>query len=432
MKFRALLLAVAICADVGAPRLQAQTVEASKPFRTLTLEQAVTEAIQNNLGLLAERAELSIAEAGMLTARLRPNPVLSGGANSLDWLGTGFNDINNAGPPEYSVRVDMPFERGGKRELRMNFADQTRKSAEAAFADAVRKLKLDVLLASIDVLEAKSKLHLAQENLQTLEKLVQLNQQRLSSGAIPPLELTRSRVAMLQYRGNVKSAQLALAEARLKLLPLLGKKPGEDAIDVDDRLGVPPAENTPDLAELQSVAKSTRPDLAAKRTDVARSQADLRLQLAEGKVDYTFGAEYRRQQGVNGKGNLLGLFFSVPLPVFNRNQGEIARATGDEQKADRTLAALETQVAGEVASAYEEFESSRQLLIEIERDLLKPTSDARDGTTYVYQAGATSLLEVLDAQRAFNDTMDTYYSAQATYRRAQVKLALAIGKDVVP
>jgi cobalt-zinc-cadmium efflux system outer membrane protein len=437
MKFRGLLLvaALSVCASPAVPGVQtieAQTVEDQKPFRTLTFEQVVSEAIQNNLELLAERAELSVAEAGMITARLRPNPVLSGGANSLDWLGTGFNDINNAGPPEYSMRVDMPFERAHKRELRVDFASQTRRSAEAQFADAVRKLKLEVLLACIDILEAKSKLQLAEDNLQTLEKLVQLNQQRLTSGAIPPLELTRSRVAMLQYRGNVKSAQLGVAEARLKLLPLLGKKPGEDAIDVSDPLGVPPASAAADLPTLQSVARTTRPDLEAKRTDVARSQADLRLELAEGKVDYTLGAEYRRQQGTNGKGNMLGLFFSVPLPVFNRNQGEIARAGSEKEKADRTLAALETQVAGEVASAYEEFESSRQLLIEIERDLLQPTNEARAGTTYVYQAGATSLLDVLDAQRAFNDTMETYYSAQATYRRAQVKLALAVGKDVLP
>ncbi len=426
-----LVAAMTVCAVV--PGLDAQNAQKTqKIFRTLTLDQAVNEAVENNLALLAERTELTVAEAGMITAKLRPNPVLSGGANSLDWLGTGFNDVNNAGPPEYSLRVDMPFERGRKRELRIDFADRTRRSAEAQFADAVRKLKLEVLLASIDILEAKSKLALAKDNLQTLDKLVQLNEQRLTSGAIPPLELTRSRVAMLQYRGNVKSAELALAEARLKLLPLLGKKPGEDAVDIEDRLGVPPLTDAPDLTALQTVARTTRPDLEAKRTDVARSQADLRLQLAEGKVDYTFGAEYRRQQGNAGKGNMLGLFFSVPLPVFNRNQGEIARAEGEEHKADRVLAALETEVAGEVAAAYEEFEPTRQLLIEIERDLLKPTNEARAGTTYVYEAGATSLLEVLDAQRAFNETMETYYSAQATYRRAQARLALAVGQDVLP
>jgi cobalt-zinc-cadmium efflux system outer membrane protein len=292
--------------------------------------------------------------------------------------------------------------------------------------------RLDVSLACIDVLEAKAKLQLAEDNLQTLERLVQLNERRLTSGAIPQLEVTRSRVAMLQYRGSVKSAQLALTEARLKLLPLLGRKPDEGPIDIADRLGVPPTPTSPDLARLQQVARTNRPDLQASVGDQARTQADLRLQVAMGKVDYTVGAEYRRQQGLNGKGNLLGLFVSVPIPLFNQNQGEIARAGAAAEKARLTSAALETGIAGEVAAAYQEFESSRQLLTEIERDLLQPTADARAGTTYVYQAGATSLVDVLDAQRAFNDTMDTYHSAQATYRRARARLALVVGQDVAP
>jgi cobalt-zinc-cadmium efflux system outer membrane protein len=144
------------------------------------------------------------------------------------------------------------------------------------------------------------------------------------------------------------------------------------------------------------------------------------------------GTEYRREQGVNGRGNMLGLFLSVPLPLFNRNQGEIARAEAEQNKARRSVAAGETSVAGEVATAYQEFESARQLLADIERDLLGPTMEARAGVTYVYQAGATSLLDVLDAQRAFNDTMDTYYSAQAAYRRAQARLSLAVNKDELP
>jgi cobalt-zinc-cadmium efflux system outer membrane protein len=135
---------------------------------------------------------------------------------------------------------------------------------------------------------------------------------------------------------------------------------------------------------------------------------------------------------VIGRGNLLGLFVSVPLPIFNRNQGEIARASAETGKAALTLTALETDVAGEVASALTDFESARAQLIEIERDLLQPTADARSGTTYMYQAGATSLLDVLDAQRAYNDTMDTYYSAQAAYRRAQVRLALVVGRESLP
>jgi len=119
----------------------------------------------------------------------------------------------------------------------------------------------------------------------------------------------------------------------------------------------------------------------------------------------------------------------VPLPIFNRNQGEIARAEAEHEKAGRSVAAVETSVASEVASAYEEFETARQLLGDIERELLKPAADARAGTAYVYQAGATSLLDVLDAQRAFNETMDAYYSAQAAYRRAEARLTLVAGVD---
>ena len=158
-------------------------------------------------------------------------------------------------------------------------------------------------------------------------------------------------------------------------------------------------------------------------------QADLSLSWHR-VVDYTIGAEYRRQQGVNGTGSLAGLFFSVPLPIFNRNQGEIARAGAEHQKAALTASSLDASVAAEVASAYQEFESARQLLADVERDLLQPASDARAGTIYVYQAGATSLLDVLDAQRAYNDTMDTYYSAQAAYRRAEARLGLVTGVDL--
>ena len=326
----------------------------------------------------------------------------------------------------------MPLERSQKRELRTAVADQARQVAEAQFAESVRRLRIDVTLAAVDVLEARAKLALANDNLQALDRLLQLNERRFASGAIPQLELSRSRVAALQYRGSVRTAELALAQARLKLLPLLGRRPGDEPVDIDDDLRLAPSTTEPDPAVLQGTARTDRPDLIAARREQAHTQADLKLQVAEAKVDYTVGAEYRRQQGVNGRGNLLGLFVSVPLPIFNRNQGEIARASAETGKAALTLTALETDVAGEVASALTDFESARAQLIEIERDLLQPTADARSGTTYMYQAGATSLLDVLDAQRAYNDTMDTYYSAQAAYRRAQVRLALVVGRESLP
>jgi len=153
--------------------------------------------------------------------------------------------------------------------------------------------------------------------------------------------------------------------------------------------------------------------------------------LAQGKVDYTWGAEYRRQQGINGKGNSLGFFFSVPLPFYNRNQGEIARVRAEQEQLLRQMQALRSQVQTEVKAAYEEFRSARELVESIERDLIKPAEQARDTSAYVYRSGASSLIDFLDAQRAFNETMQSYQEAQASYRRAVTQLNATISKEVL-
>jgi len=398
----------------------------------VTIEQAVAEAIENNPGLVAERLGLSVAGTAMITAGLRPNPVVSYSNGYLDWLGTRANPDNNAAPTETALRVDLPLERGHKRELRLDTSSFARKIAEAKLDDSIRRLRLDVTVACIDVMESKAKLALANDNLRSLEGIVQLNQARLDGGAIAPVELTRSRVAMLQFRANVKTAELTLATARTKLQTLLGRTAGAGLVDVAGEMKAPVRPQAPDLQQIQTAAVGARPDLLAARMEQARSQSELRLQIAQGKIDYTVGMEYRRQQGVNGRGNSLGLFFSAPLPVFSRNQGEIARVRSEQEQIRKSLNAFESQIAGEVSTAYQEFETARQLVTEIERDLLTPSEEARTTTAYVYQAGASSLTDVLDAQRAFNETMSAYYDAQADYRRAATRLASVAGQEVIP
>jgi cobalt-zinc-cadmium efflux system outer membrane protein len=186
------------------------------------------------------------------------------------------------------------------------------------------------------------------------------------------------------------------------------------------------------LARIQELALTSRPDIRAIQLDQARSQADLRLQIAQGKIDYTFGTEYHVTQGITGPVSSVGFFFSAPLPVFNRNQGEIARARAEQEQLRRSLEAQRAQVSSEVAAAWQEYETARTLVAEIERDLLSPSEEARSTTAYVYQAGASSLIEVLDAQRAYNETMSTYYDAQGDFRRASSRLAAAVGQEVNP
>ena len=400
--------------------------------QSLTIAQAVDEAVQHNLALMAERSSLSIADAQMITARLRPNPVFSFSADHLDALGTGFSAENNGGPPEIAWRVDVPLERGGKRDARIALAEAVHTIAEAQFADGVRVLRQDVTLACIDVMAAQATHTLLADNLRSYEDLVRVNRARLTAGSIAPFEATRSEVAMLQFRSTVVRAELDLAAATARLRVLLGRSQGAP-IEIADALSSDERETAGQLDEstLEEVAVRARPDLRALELNEARTVADLRLQEALGKIDYTIGAEYRRQQGVAGRSNSLGLFFSAPLPVSNRNQGEIARATAEREQADRQIAARRAQISADVRTAYHEYATTRDLVGSIERDLLKPASRARDTSAYIYRAGGATLLELLDAQRAFNDTMQSYVDAQAAFRRAASRLNAAIGSEVV-
>jgi len=156
------------------------------------------------------------------------------------------------------------------------------------------------------------------------------------------------------------------------------------------------------------------------------------LQEAIGRVDYAVGAEYRRQQGTAGRSNSLGFFFSAPLPLSNRNQGEIARAGAEREQAERQIAARKAQIAADVRGALHEYTTTRDLVAAIERDLLKPAAHARDVSAYTYKAGGATLLEFLDAQRAFNETTQSYVDAQASLRRAAARLNAAIGTEVAP
>jgi cobalt-zinc-cadmium efflux system outer membrane protein len=397
----------------------------------LSVAQAIDEALQHNLSLLAARASLTVADAQMIAAKLRPNPVFSFSADHLDWLGTGYNAENNGGPPEIAWRVDVPLERGGKRDARIALASVVRSGAEAQFADAVRTLRQDVTLACIDVMAAKASRDLLTDNLHTFEDLVRVNRARLVAGSIAASEARRSEVAMLQFRATVVRADLDLASATAKLRTLLGRPPG-DAIAIAGDLGGAGAAEHIDVSGLRRLALQSRPDLRALQLDQARSTADLRLQEAVGRVDYTVGAEYRRQQGVAGTGNSVGVFFSAPLPFSNRNQGEIARAGAELTQAERQIAAREAQITADVESAFHEFTTTHDLVASIERDLIGSATKARDTAEYTYRAGGATLLELLDAQRAFNDTMQGYVDAQASLRRAATRLNGAVGTEVVP
>lgn len=387
--------------------LAAQTPEA------LTIDQALAEALAGNLDVAAARYGVSVAEARQVTASLHPNPVLTVATTHLDLLGTGYRGDNNAGPNEFSAHTDFIFERGQKREARMELAAAERTLAQLSFDDALRRLVLDVESAFVDALAARDALALAEDNLRSLNSVVEVNRARVGSGDLAVVELNRSRVAAAQLQTAVRQAQLQRAQAKRKLQLLLGRA-GEFEISGELRRDVGPV----DVNAIRETALLQRPDLALIRQQQARNRADLRLQLAQGKVDFTIGTEYTRQDAPGGHGNSVGLTFSTPLPVFNRNQGEVARSGQEIAQAGALVKALEARIANEAAVAWEQYASSGQLVTEIEKDLLTRAREVRSTMEYSYRRGEATLVEFLDSQRAFNDTVLSYNTARADYARS--------------
>ncbi len=396
----------------------------------LTLAQVLDEALSRNLRLLAERFNVSIAEARIIQARLRPNPVLTLGGNYLDILGAGFNPNSNAaGPTEINARVDYLLERGHKRTERVAVAEASKAVAQLELLNTTRTLMLDVQGAFTDLLVAKENATLARASLEAFNQIVSVNQTRVTAGDLAKVELIRSEVAQLQFANQVRQAESRVRLARNRLQALMGRLTYDAAFDVigDLRRDLLSAGK----AELATRALAARPDLNALRRDQARSQAELRLQLAQGKVDYTVGAGVNRQFGVGGytSGNSAGIFLSVPLAINNKNQGEIERARRELEQIQARLRSLEQEIHAEVENAYEQYQTARQLLERIEADLLERAKRVREVTDFSYRRGEATFVELLDAQRTYNETMQGYNEARAEYGRTLFQIEAITGKE---
>jgi cobalt-zinc-cadmium efflux system outer membrane protein len=384
--------------------------------KVITLDEAVGEALANNLDLTAEKLNIPVAEAREITARLRPNPVLTISGQTLDVLHAHFSPNTPFGPNQLNIHTDVPIERGSKREERMELARQGRLLAELGVREVSRQVIFGVQSAFIDVLQAKNNLALAQENLTRLEDLVKINEARLRSGDAAQVEVDRSRLAAAQYRAAVQQGELQLAQAKTQLQLLMGRREPSAAFEIAGELRhdeLPLAK-----AEIERRALTRRPDYLSDQQAQARSQADLRLQIATGKVDYSVGTEFTRQSAWGIAGNSMGVYFSMPLPIFNRNQGEIARAQREITLAEARKAAHEATIRTEVERAYRQYTVARTMLDAVQTDVLNRAKSVRDTTEYSYRRGEASLIEYLDAQRAFNDAMQTFNEARTNYARS--------------
>lgn len=386
----------------------------------MTLQEALDEAVHNNLTVIAERLRIPVAQAELITAHLRPNPSVTYEVSNL----TRANPFRAGQARAQSWSANVPIEAPGKRGLRIETASFAARIAELQLADALRRLRADTASAYAAVVRAKEKLLVARENEKLFDDLVRVNNVRVKAGALAPLELNRSQTAMYLVRTQADRAEIDLATAELKLLTTLGRKARPQRVQVDG--GLPPASEFPSVEELEAVGLTHRPDYLAAQLRLQQLDSDLRLQVAEGRIDPVAGVTYQRGGDVDPTPSY-GVNISLPLPFFNRNQGEIARARAEKSQAEAEEAALKQEVLSDIRTAYLQYASARRIFDQLRAQLLPTAQQARDTAAYVYRAHGSSLLEFLDAERAYNETMDIYYDAEAASRAAQYQLEAALG-----
>ncbi|MBI4909053.1 MAG: TolC family protein [Acidobacteria bacterium] len=393
----------------------------------VTMEQAIAEGLNRNPDLVAARSGIPVAEARRITAALKPNPVLTLDADHLDVLGTRFKPENNGGPNEVSVRVDYLRERGSKRENRIALAESEKSVAELTVRETARQVIFAIQCAFVDVQQAQESLALARQNLASLNGIVEINTAKVKAGDLAVVELSRSQIAAMQLQTAMRQAELQVLQAKTRLQFLMGRQ--QSAVDFEIAGAVRGEALAFGVDELREMAEKLRPDLAALRQTQARSRSDLKLQISQRVVDYTVGTEYRRSQWPGGA-NSMGFFVSAPLAIHNRNQGEIARAEREIEQWALRIQAARAGIENEVRTAYQQHTSVRELMQQIEPSLLAKAKSVRDTTEYSYRRGEASLVEFLDAQRAYNDSVQSYNEVRANYARSLYLIDSVTGRSV--
>jgi cobalt-zinc-cadmium efflux system outer membrane protein len=310
---------------------------------------------------------------------------------------------------------------------------------EAAFRDEQRRLEFEVRQSYFGVVLAKADLEVARAALDEIDRVIGLNRARYQQGEISGGELRRIQVERLRFVDDLFAADLALRNARSSLLALLNASDLGVEFEVVETLSpaaspairpqATPGQATPlDAVSLRAQALSARPDLLAAQRDVQRADTETRLQRALRTPNITFGGGYSHLGGLN----TLAFGVTVPLPAFNRNQGGVARAEAERRQAANRTAATATTVLLDVQQAINAVDVARARVEYIEREYLTPARESRDIVLAAYRLGSEDLIDFLDAQRAFRDTLRTYNRALYEQRLSLFQLAAATGVSAQP
>jgi len=405
-----LVVIVSLVVTLGAPSL----VVGQQPLNQVTLDEALQLALKQNPTLMAQQAALFATKAGETTAALRPNP-------TMNFLAEQLQPGQSQQDAQYTVNVGQPIELGGKRQRRIDSARAATQVATYQLDDARRQVVLQVKSAFAGVLIARQQLALAEANLKTLDDTERIQGLRAEKGDISELELLRIQVQRFTFARDAADARQALAAARIALRTAAGSVNIADDFEVVGDLDF--KDVSLDRALLMQRALDNRPDLRAADADRLRARADHRLARANAWWDITPQLEYQRI----GPDNTIGVGFSFPLRIFDRNQGEIARTQAEITRVDAVREATALQVLAALDTDRQAALIQRERVISLRDVYLPKATRARDTVEYAYRRGGQSLLDFLDAQRSYRETALAHLQALGAYLGALYQLEADIG-----
>jgi cobalt-zinc-cadmium efflux system outer membrane protein len=412
---------------VGFSAIRAQ----APPNHALTWQEVREKFEKANPSLQAGQIGIDEAKAQEITAYFRPNPNFT---FSTD--GTQIAPYQGVWRPfagtQFSPNFSYLHERQRKRELRLESAQKATGIAVSGQSDLERSLLFNLRAAFVQTLQEKAVRDLARENLAYYDHVLKVNGERYKAGAISRVDLDRLELQRVQYESDLQTAEVNLRTAKIQLLTLLNDRTPVEQFDVAGPFGFS-AQITP-LDEVRQTALDTRPDLRAALQSVDKARTDHKLAVANGSTDPTFGTWYTYNPSFNNPfaHQTLGASVSIPLRIFDRNQGEKKRTQLDVDRTQRLTEASRAQVFSDVDSAYATVTSAVVLLQPYKDRYLQQASRVRDTIAFSYQNGGASLLDFLNAQAEYRSIQVSYLNLVGAYLNAANQLNLAVGREVVP
>ena len=416
-----LLMVAMVGASLAAPAL------AQMP---LTWQQLKARFEANNPTLKAADIGIDESRALEITAYLRPNPGFSfatDGTQLFPFRGVYQPFIGTQFTPGFSYL----HERAHKRELRLESAQKGTSITASQRSDTERSLLFNLRNAFVQTLQAKSVLALAKENLDYFDKQLGIARERYKAGDIARIDLDRIELQRVQFESDYQTAQVNLRTAKIQLLMLLNDRTPVEQFDVTGPFDF--SEQLMALDDYRNAALSTRPDLRAAMQAIDKAKTDHQLAIANGSTDPTFSVWVTHNPSFNNPfdNDTIGASISIPLRIFDRNQGEKERTRLDIGHAERVKDATQAQVFSDVDSAYATLVSTIALLRPYKATYLGLATRVRETVSFAYQHGGASLADFLDAQREYRGVEVAYINLVGSYLTAAGQMNLAVGREVI-